>query len=248
VNLDDNDSGPNRRSSRVRLSTWKLVILIEVANVIFFALFFGGWKVAKRHPYRILHMPHHRNTTQIFTVDKSDLHLALNTEEANNYWLNITRDMRNGLVSLPTKITKKVGLEGSGMKTAPGETVFQIDMFHQLHCLQRIRTDLLNAPFMHILNPNRTSLDDAYGRHTLHCVDYLRQAVMCNGDLTLVSTGEDLEFDHSPPRKCRDFGAISDWVLEKKWEYERYTGMITLGGPWQGLSSPPEEEQSAEEV
>jgi len=54
---------------------------------------------------------------------------------------------------------------------------------------------------------------------------------MCTGDMTLVSTGSDLEFDHSPPRQCRDFGAASRWVLGHAWDYERFTGMITLGGP-----------------
>jgi hypothetical protein len=54
---------------------------------------------------------------------------------------------------------------------------------------------------------------------------------MCNGDMTLVSTGKDLEFDHSPPRQCRDFGAMSSWVLRRFWDYEKFTGMITLGGP-----------------
>lgn len=55
---------------------------------------------------------------------------------------------------------------------------------------------------------------------------------MCNGDLTLVSTGVDLEFDHSPPRKCRDFGAVGAWVKQRMWEYERWTHMITVGGPF----------------
>src|ERR1700712_5421057 len=164
-------------------------------------------------------MPHHHNMTQTFTVNKSDLHLALNTEEANFYWLNITRDLRNGLVSLPTSLTSKLGLLGSGLKTAPGESVFQVDMFHQLHCLQRIRSDLLSAPWLYKLNPNRTDLDPS-SRHTLHCVDYLRQAVMCQGDLTSVSTGKDLEFDHAPERKCRDFNALGNWVKDRMWEYE----------------------------
>jgi hypothetical protein len=54
---------------------------------------------------------------------------------------------------------------------------------------------------------------------------------MCNVDMTLVSTGKDLEFDHSPPRQCRDFEAASAWVMGRFWDYEKFTGMITLGGP-----------------
>lgn len=98
---------------------------------------------------------------------------------------------------------------------------------------QRIRSDLLAAPFLNQLNPNRTDTDPST-RHTLHCIDYLRQAVMCNGDMTLVSTGEDLEFDHSPPRQCRDFGAMSAWVMRHAWNYERWSGLRSLGGPHAG--------------
>jgi len=85
----------------------------------------------------VLNLPLSRNVTKVFTVDKDDLRLALNTDAANYYWLNITRDLRNGLVSLPEKLTKNSGLEGSGLNTTVGESVFQVDMFHQLHCLVR---------------------------------------------------------------------------------------------------------------
>ncbi|KAE9982320.1 hypothetical protein EG328_010980 [Venturia inaequalis] len=248
-------------TERKRWALWKVILLIEVLNVIALATGIGAWRMGKKwkdyyhgkqthsnhftststdtFAYQliaVLRMPYHHNTTSTFTVNKTDLHLALNTEEANFYWLNITRDHRNGLISLPLSLTKPLSLQGSGLATAPGESVFQVDMFHQLHCLERIRSDLLSAKWLYQLNPNRTDQDPS-SKHTLHCVDYLRQAVMCNGDLTLVSTGVDLEFDHSPPRKCRDFGAVGAWVKQRMWEYERWTHMITVGGPFANLAN-----------
>lgn len=254
----------NGRTQRKRWALWKVVLLIEVLNVVALAASYGAWKVGKRwkNIYQspssmpaicssltntsdaVLKMPHHHNITQTFTVNKSDLHLALNTDQANFYWLNITRDMRNGLISLPLALTKPLGLQGSGQKTAPGESVFQVDMFHQLHCLERIRSDLISAKWLYQLNPNRTD-EDPSSRHTLHCVDYLRQAVMCTGDLTLVATGDDLEFDHSPPRKCRDFDALGGWVKSRMWEYERWTNMITLGGPFVSIILLPKRKVKA---
>lgn len=250
------------RTERKRWALWKVVLLIEILNVLALATGIGAWRIGKKwknyyhgerfplQPFRtphldldfhadhlpasVLQMPYHHNTTSTFTVNKTDLHLALNTNEANIYWLNITRDHRNGLISLPLSLTKPLGLQGSGLKTAPDESVFQVDMFHQLHCLERIRSDLISAKWLYQLNPNRTD-EDPSSRHTLHCVDYLRQAVMCTGDLTLVSTGVDLEFDYSPPRKCRDFGAVGGWVRERMWEYERWTNMVTVGGPFVSL-------------
>jgi len=42
-------------------------------------------------------------------------------------------------------------------------------MFHQMHCLQRIRLALINGP----------------NSHSGHCLNILRQAILCNADITL---------------------------------------------------------------
>ena len=181
-------------------------------------------------------MPLKYNTSRTFTVDKNDLSLVESSPKADKYWMSITKDRRNGLVSIPLDWTRKHGLKPSAQKTKSGETVFSVDMFHQLHCLvrsptlreyetddnqERIRGQIISAKYMYQLNPNRSD-DDAFARHTLHCVDYLRQAIMGAGDMTLVSTGEDIEFDHGPARQCRDFDAISSWVFAHKWDYEAF--------------------------
>ncbi|KAF2430725.1 hypothetical protein EJ08DRAFT_218989 [Tothia fuscella] len=232
INLDEDRTRPLPKR---RLSTWRIVLYVELFHILLFSIVYLLWhlQLYPRSPLDNLHLPLSANITRTFTVDKSDLHLVLDTDAANYYWLNITRDLRNGLVSLPNTLTNPLGLAPSTQKTAEGESVYQLDVFHQLHCLQRIRSDILASPYLSILNPNRTS-SDPYTRHTLHCIDYLRQAVMCNSDVTLVSTGADLEFDHSPPRQCRDFDAVGEWVLGRKWEYEKYTGMVNLGGKFGG--------------
>jgi Mycotoxin biosynthesis protein UstYa len=61
-------------------------------------------------------------------------------------------------------------------------------MFHQLHCLMRIRETL----FITKLAINRTNAEkidedliEPSMMHVYHCFDYIRQALMCAGDLTL---------------------------------------------------------------
>lgn len=89
----------------------------------------------------------------------------------------------------------------------------------------RIRQNIISAKYLYQLNPNRTE-DDPYSKHTLHCIDYLRQAIVCAGDMTLVNTGEDLEFDHGPPRMCRDFDAVKEWVERNAWDFDKYLNGI----------------------
>jgi hypothetical protein len=90
-------------------------------------------------------MPLRYNTSQTFTVDKQDLSLVQSSLKADKYWMSITKDRRNGLVSIPLDWAKKHGLKPSTQKTKEGETVFSVDMFHQLHCLvSRLRLGELN--------------------------------------------------------------------------------------------------------
>jgi hypothetical protein len=70
----------------------------------------------------------------------------------------------------------------------------------------RIRNRLLSGEVV----PN----DD---NHTLHCVDYLREQVMCHGDLTLESTKNYYTFDTNYGHSCRDHSALKEWIDRHKW-------------------------------
>jgi hypothetical protein len=82
------------------------------------------------------------NMSTTFEVDKTNLHLVANNSEADAYWMSITKGYNNGLVSVSKAWAEEQGLDASGVATVEGETVFQVDAFHQLHCLVR----LLHAP------------------------------------------------------------------------------------------------------
>lgn len=54
-------------------------------------------------------------------------------------------------------------------------------------------------------------------QHILHCVDWIRQSLMCNADLTLDPTGNFLGFGNENTHQCRDFGALFDWTYQNRW-------------------------------
>ncbi|KAM3415307.1 hypothetical protein BST61_g8836 [Cercospora zeina] len=75
-----------------------------------------------------------------------------------------------------------------GKNSRYGE-VYDISMWHQLHCLLHMRTYMSS---MHSFLNQTENLPQFYEvvlapqlDHILHCFDYLRQAVMCAGDMTL---------------------------------------------------------------
>ncbi|KAF2236270.1 hypothetical protein EV356DRAFT_78282 [Viridothelium virens] len=221
VDVEDEDGlhdTIHRPKQSARPSFWLVVIIIsfvEIAHVLLYACWHFVFTPFISLPGP-MDLPSAYNISQTFTANVSDLSLVHSSPDTDSYWSSITKGANNGLVSLPTRFAYSHNLELSGLNTTAGESVFQVDAFHQLHCLARIREMIISYPSLLKLNPNLGE-KDRYYQHTLHCVDYLRQTIMCNADLTLVSTGQDLEFDHSPPRQCRDWDAVVGWVEAWKW-------------------------------
>ena len=54
--------------------------------------------------------------------------------------------------------------------------MFAVAMFHQLHCLRRIRSTLVEG---------WGNIPEGRKRHMLHCFNYLRQWTLCDADVTL---------------------------------------------------------------
>jgi len=74
-----------------------------------------------------------------------------------------------------------------GKPTEHGD-VYDISVFHQLHCLNHVRTFLFTLKAGMDYNNTRVVYDrllKAQEDHVYHCFDYLRQALMCHADLTV---------------------------------------------------------------
>ncbi|KAI4197331.1 MAG: hypothetical protein LQ350_006000 [Teloschistes chrysophthalmus] len=124
---------------------------------------------------------------------------------------------KTGLILI--KDPAKYGLE-SGLETEVDNAgVYTLNGAHQSHCLKLIREALTT-----VMSGNVTALTEgaatADGKiheskalsHAFHCVDYLRQTIMCNADTTVEWEAKDVgESGHSGhingygvPRRCRN--------------------------------------------
>ncbi|KAF5696577.1 hypothetical protein FGLOB1_13434 [Fusarium globosum] len=100
----------------------------------------------------------------------------------------------------------------------------QIDMFHQIHCLNLLR-HLAWAEY----NRNGTAkkpFSDLHWIHVSHCTDILMQNLMCNGNLDIITfnwveTQSNPFPDFAVNHQCRDFDAIYEWQdkhsVPKEW-------------------------------
>lgn len=94
----------------------------------------------------------------------------------------------------------------------------QLDAFHQLHCLNEIRHHVY---WDHFLAPKWGAYDahtphPLHWTHVSHCLNTIRQNLMCSADLEMISgtwmVGQDYSFpDFSLQKKCKDFGQLQEY-------------------------------------
>lgn len=108
------------------------------------------------------------------------------TPEADEAWGNDLSPPGDGFVLIPNP--KDYSLP-PGQTTREGEgEIYDISVFHQLHCLNHVRTFLFTLKAGMDYNNTVETYDSLLKHqedHVYHCFDYIRQALMCNADLTV---------------------------------------------------------------
>ncbi|KAI1202570.1 hypothetical protein F5X97DRAFT_213795 [Nemania serpens] len=99
----------------------------------------------------------------------------------------------------------------------PGYRV-AIEVFHQLHCLNLLRQNVHKDYYAPLGGDTSAPLMDLRG-HLDHCIDALRQFVMCQGDVGVFSfnypfNDGDPWPDYSTPHTCRNFETIRQWAVD----------------------------------
>ncbi|KAF2240033.1 hypothetical protein EV356DRAFT_495882 [Viridothelium virens] len=105
----------------------------------------------------------------------------------------------------------------SAKTEADSKLRIRLDVFHQLHCLDKIRIYLHRDYYAMREHPQMQLI------HVHHCLDSLREIIMCRGDTELVTFEYVSEERYPNPRpnpnflverKCRNWDAIADWAKE----------------------------------
>ncbi|KAK0127739.1 hypothetical protein ONS96_007253 [Cadophora gregata f. sp. sojae] len=96
-----------------------------------------------------------------------------------------------------------------------GGYVVQLSVFHLLHCLNLVRRGLYGEVDM-------SNNDDSLGiEHLDHCVDHIRQSIMCSSDVAPLTFAR-RSMDEKPKavaevlHGCRDFSAVQRWALQRQ--------------------------------
>lgn len=128
---------------------------------------------------------------------------------------------------------KKANLSSVPLNDEQGGYLVTLDVFHTLHCVNQVRK-FYYSDYYHNPNPIEDQRD-----HFDHCIDLLRQTVMCHGDISLHTyTWKDdyrwpwptMETTH----QCRNWDKLMEW--SKNHSLESLTGPI-LSHPVLGMYS-----------
>ncbi|PMD61028.1 uncharacterized protein K444DRAFT_720792, partial [Hyaloscypha bicolor E] len=127
-----------------------------------------------------------------------------------------TRLTTAGIVKLDEQEAKRLPNKTAQVSGEPGSYIASLEMFHQLHCLNQLR-------LVYFDETKDMSTDDKIkvGLHIDHCVDYLRQAIMCHGDIEMITFDWDENKEYYPPNynvvhRCRKFEPIERWALDRQ--------------------------------
>ncbi|KAI1172800.1 hypothetical protein F4777DRAFT_560200 [Nemania sp. FL0916] len=114
----------------------------------------------------------------------------------------------------------KLGLDSLALSDGSGY-LGSLWVFHELHCINRLRRWI----FKDYYYPNQTmdAFDESIG-HTQHCLETLRQSVMCHGDIAVQPFEWLISSDGraiGPTTKSRTLHQCANWDRLSKWALSR---------------------------
>jgi hypothetical protein len=114
-----------------------------------------------------------------------------------------------GLIALPNTAAAAQHLPASVSHNGnTSASVYFVAAYHQIHCLTVIR-----AALYHFSEGVEQTVPLP---HVLHCLDSLRQDVLCHADDELLYTEDGKVFGDGQVRECRDMAALREWTERNK--------------------------------
>ncbi|KAK5938528.1 hypothetical protein PMZ80_009499 [Knufia obscura] len=91
-----------------------------------------------------------------------------------------------------------------------GQYKIELEVFHSLHCLNMIRKRVYAEEYPEMLSANAIV-------HVDHCIESLRELIMCEGNMTPIpiewsEKGERINPNYAQKHSCRDFDALKEWT------------------------------------
>ncbi|KAF4553427.1 Hypothetical protein D9617_7g031550 [Elsinoe fawcettii] len=131
-----------------------------------------------------------------------------------------------------------------GKPSSEGQ-LYDITLFHQLHCLRHIRVYLYTIVEVAKTAQNNSEVAEIFLKHqdphVHHCFDYIRQGLMCNADLTVEWPKEEPDGGRFSvdgwgiSHQCKSWEAIQAYMEENRFHHPWEKGDQS----WRNEGKPP---------
>ncbi|KAF9887066.1 hypothetical protein FE257_010560 [Aspergillus nanangensis] len=220
---NESDGQKMPRTGQYWLSVWSLFNVLWSGILLFTALSLAQSSIKLRPPYS--------------PVREAGVERFINTR------------YRPGSIfqSPPSEEAKQFGLpESVKAYLDPGNRIYVLGVYHQMHCLSRVRKSLYPQRYY----PNESQHEVEH--HVHHCLNVLRETILCHGDVSLAYwwrqdysyTDESGRRQYTPEYlqrtakqqandafikwdsqlQCRDMEPINAWMKEHKMDPDKYGG------------------------
>ncbi|RWA09506.1 hypothetical protein EKO27_g5598 [Xylaria grammica] len=100
------------------------------------------------------------------------------------------------------------------------EYLVTLDVFHQMHCLDIVRMALYPQRYDKSFYLANGTIDYCKWLHVDHCIDQLRQALLCNSDVSVVyykwsDVVEGIRPMVNNQHTCRNYDKVLEWAKER---------------------------------
>ncbi|KAK5724625.1 hypothetical protein LTR15_004671 [Elasticomyces elasticus] len=155
------------------------------------------------------------------TFEHNELFSGPASPERDEAW-SLIAPLGDGFILLPNSTAQDIYDLPLGQSTSRGQ-IYDISVFHQLHCLANIRRHMFAMDA--ILDRNdKLEIESlalkSHDDHVYHCFDYIRQALMCAGDMTIEWPRTEMDGSRfavdgwGVTHECKDWSAIMEFMKQ----------------------------------
>lgn len=132
-----------------------------------------------------------------------------------------------------------------------GQYLASLDVFHQLHCVDLLRKSIHREYYDKHEGSFAGAPEAVVQGHLQHCVETLRQTLMCHGDISLLTynwvEGREMPYPNfNTIHTCKKWDTLTQWNMHRDVtvEWDNGVGKKMLSPPLKpkdvkGLSTPP---------
>ncbi|KAJ9248631.1 hypothetical protein DTO207G8_7267 [Paecilomyces variotii] len=137
--------------------------------------------------------------------------------ETDKAWSDL---LRGGIIKISEDELKKLNKTSIPLQDGSGYIAY-LEAIHMLHCVKRIYQSQHPEHY-----PELRGTDAFAPGHWDHCLEVLRQGIICNADITVNTyywkSPTEIQGNRTGVRKCTDWSRIQEWADERA---------VDFGGP-----------------